>query len=181
MGRSEGYKGFQKKFSPRTAARIHHLYTSPNLLHTILAPLFGMGYFHATRRRQATSVLVTTAIIGLVLLVRQTPQPWRGIVDLGVVAGLMWGLVSIAVRKNRQRFEFAAQLLTVHLLQHEGTEDEAEENEVGHLERHMRWKPAFAKRALGHAMSARFVVQQGELLKLTDVGRSTAKEVLART
>ena len=93
----EGYMGFQRGFSPRVVARAAYLRRHPRHLHALLAPLFCMGYFHATRRRQATSVLVTAAIIGLVLLVRQMPQPWRGIVDLGVVAGLVWGLVSMAV------------------------------------------------------------------------------------
>ena len=32
------------------------------------------------------------AIVLLVWWVRSLPQPWRGIVDGGVVLGLMWGL-----------------------------------------------------------------------------------------
>ena len=30
-----------------------------------------------------------------VLVVRQLPQPWRGIVDGGVVVGLSWGTLAI--------------------------------------------------------------------------------------
>jgi hypothetical protein len=37
------------------------------------------------------------AIVGLVLLVGMLPQPWRGIVDAGVVVGLGWGIVALAV------------------------------------------------------------------------------------
>jgi DMSO/TMAO reductase YedYZ heme-binding membrane subunit len=33
----------------------------------------------------------------LVLLVRLIQQPWRGIIDLGVVVGLAWGLISLLV------------------------------------------------------------------------------------
>ncbi|MYA76383.1 MAG: hypothetical protein F4Y17_01955 [Gemmatimonadetes bacterium] len=33
----------------------------------------------------------------LIFLIRYLPQPWRGIVDAGVVVGLTWGLVSMAV------------------------------------------------------------------------------------
>jgi F0F1-type ATP synthase membrane subunit a len=40
---------------------------------------------------------VTTGIVVLVLLVRAVPQPWRGIIDLGVVVGLAWGIISIVV------------------------------------------------------------------------------------
>ena len=42
---------------------------------------------------QVTSILVTTGIVVMVVLARQLAQPWRGIVALGVVAGLVWGLV----------------------------------------------------------------------------------------
>ena len=41
------------------------------------------------------SFLVTSAIIILVLLVRLLPQPWRGIIDAGVVLGLLLGIASI--------------------------------------------------------------------------------------
>ena len=34
-------------------------------------------------------------IIGFVLIARQLPQPWRGIVDAGVVVGLGLGIISI--------------------------------------------------------------------------------------
>jgi hypothetical protein len=39
----------------------------------------------------------TLAIIILVLLVNQLSQPWRGIIDAGVVVGLTWGLASLLV------------------------------------------------------------------------------------
>ena len=37
----------------------------------------------------------TRMIVLLILGVRQLPQPWRGIVDAGVLLGLGWGLVSV--------------------------------------------------------------------------------------
>lgn len=93
---SEGYRGFQKKFSPRTAARVNYLSKSPSAVQTLLAPLFCMGYFGATRRVRITSTCLTLGIVLLVLLVSQLSQPWRGIIDFGVVAGLSWGLLSFA-------------------------------------------------------------------------------------
>ncbi len=97
MAYAEGYRAFQKGFSPRVAARARYLRTHKNVIHIILAPLFCMGYFHTTRRRQIASLSVTTGIIILIILVRLLPQPWRGIVDGGVVVGLAWGLISLAV------------------------------------------------------------------------------------
>lgn len=94
MAHSEGYKGFQQNFSPRVAARTRYLADHPHPLRTLLAPLFCMGFFHATRRRLIVSYVLTTMIICLVVLVRMLEQPWRGIVDAGVVVGLAWGLVA---------------------------------------------------------------------------------------
>lgn len=97
MAHGEGYKGFQKGFSPRVAARIAYLYRYPTLLRTLLAPIFCMGYFHIERRRQIATFALTLMIVGLVQLVQLLEQPWRGIVDLGVVIGLTWGLITLLV------------------------------------------------------------------------------------
>ena len=97
MAYAEGYLAFQQGFSPRVAARARYLKNHGRLSHVIFAPLFCMGFFHATRRRQIMSISVTAGIIVLVLLVRLLDQPWRGIVDAGVVVGLAWGLISLAV------------------------------------------------------------------------------------
>ena len=91
---AEGYRGFQKKFSPRTAARVRFLRDHPNVSHALLAPLFCMGYFYATRKTKIVAICLTAGIILLVVLVKLCPQPWRGIIDFGVVLGLTYGLIS---------------------------------------------------------------------------------------
>lgn len=95
MAFAEGYKGFQKAFSPRTAARARYLRDHPRIGYVLFAPFFCMGYFHATKRRQVTSISLTLGIIVLIVMVSFVPQPWRGIVDAGVIVGLAWGLVSL--------------------------------------------------------------------------------------
>ena len=94
---AEGYRGFQKGFSPRVAARALYLKNQPCLLHSLLGPFFCMGFFYASRRRKITSFSVTSGIIVLIILVRFLAQPWRGIIDAGVVVGLAWGLVSLII------------------------------------------------------------------------------------
>ncbi len=97
MSYAEGYRGFQQRFSPRVAARARYLKEHPKVLHVLLAPFFCMGYFHATKRRRIISISLTVGIIVLVLLVRLLPQPWRGIIDAGVVLGLIWGIISLLI------------------------------------------------------------------------------------
>jgi len=91
---AEGYRGFQKKFSPRTAARVRYLSSHPTWQRVLLAPPFCMGYFHADRKTRIVSISLTLGIICLVILVSFAPHPWRGIIDVGVVAGLVWGLAT---------------------------------------------------------------------------------------
>ena len=97
MAYAEGYRAFQQRFSPRVAARAKYLMRHPTIFRVLFAPIFCMGFFHASKRRKITSISVTVGIIILVILVRAVPQPWRGIVDLGVVVGLTWGIVSIVI------------------------------------------------------------------------------------
>lgn len=97
MAYSEGYRGFQRAFSPRVAARAKYVCHSPRLLHVLAAPVFCMGYFHIRRRRQIGTVVLTIFIVLIIALLRFVEQPWKGIVDAGVVVGLTWGMVSVGV------------------------------------------------------------------------------------
>ena len=101
MAYAEGYKGFQKSFSPRTPARAHYIAVSPNWSRVLLAPLFCMGFFDADRRTKIVAYALTFGITILVLLVRMLDQPWRGIIDAGVVVGLSWGLLSLGASLMR--------------------------------------------------------------------------------
>lgn len=96
MAYAEGYKGFHLGFAPRVVLRAHYLHNNPRPSHILLAPLFCMGYIHATRKRQMLSIGLTIMIIGFIIVARTLPQPWRGILDAGVVVGLTIGICSIA-------------------------------------------------------------------------------------
>jgi hypothetical protein len=99
-GYAEGYRAFHRMFSPRVVARARTLRTAP-VLHKLLAPLYCMGLFHATRKRLFVSWCITLGVIGIVLVVRGLAQPWRGIIDAGVVLGLAIGVVSIGYHSLR--------------------------------------------------------------------------------
>ena len=92
---TEGYKAFQKAFSPRVVARAVQLSRRPVWWHALLAPAFCMGFFYATRKRMIVTWVLTLSIIALILLVRLLPMPWRGFVDAGVVVALSWGIAAI--------------------------------------------------------------------------------------
>jgi len=92
---AEGYRGFHRSFVPRVIARSVHLARHPRPMFVVLAPLYAMALFHARRRRLVAAWALVAMIVTLVLTIRLLPQPWRGIVDAGVVVGLGWGTLSL--------------------------------------------------------------------------------------
>jgi len=92
----EGYRGFQLRFVPRVVARALHLARTREMSGWIVAaaPLFAMGFFHAQRRARRAAWILSSLIALAVLLIRHLPQPWRGVIDAGVVAGLGYGTVN---------------------------------------------------------------------------------------
>jgi hypothetical protein len=94
---AKAYRGFQKGLSPRIAARARSLRDEPTSLRVALAPLFCLGYFQIARRRQISMIAITISMVALIFLVRLLGQPWRGIIDTGIVVGLTWGFATIAV------------------------------------------------------------------------------------
>ncbi|MEM7707852.1 MAG: hypothetical protein AAF358_20030 [Pseudomonadota bacterium] len=110
MAYTEGYRGFQLKFSPRFADRVLALRRAGTLTQCLLAPFYAMGFFAAPRRVVITAWLLTVMIVCLVLLLKLVPQPWRGIADAGVVIGLGWGLIAtlwMTADRLRRRPDFS--------------------------------------------------------------------------
>ena len=77
MAYGEGYRGFQRAFSPRVISRAAWLQQNPTPVRLLLAPAFCMGFFHATRKRVIVSwtitAMVVLLIVGVKLLYRVKP------------------------------------------------------------------------------------------------------------
>lgn len=101
MAYAEGWRGFHQRFSPRVVARAVKLAAKPTALRLLLAPAYCMSLLDAPRRRMIVSWTLVIGIVGLVLVVRQLGQPWRGLIDAGVVVGLGIGAASIAYHALR--------------------------------------------------------------------------------
>lgn len=84
------------------------------------------------------------------------------------------GLLAVARRRARQRWEFAQTLLAIHLLHHEGKPEAAVEARTEHLREHLRWQPAFAARVIRYAERSGAVRQERGALQLTEHGRRLA-------
>ncbi len=91
------------------------------------------------------------------------------------------GLAAQWRRRRRQRWEFAEQMLTIHLRQHENTPDAARECRIDHLEEHLNWDPGHAERVVQYAIANNTVRRDQGRLVLTDEGRTVAQEAATRT
>jgi manganese/zinc/iron transport system permease protein len=102
----------------------------------------------------------------------------------GVCFALAWllaperGLVALALRRARQRREFAQTMLAIHLLHHEGRPNEAAESRIDSINEHLRWEQAFAAEIVRLAERRGIVQRRGEALALTEQGRALAEQAL---
>ena len=103
---------------------------------------------------------------------------------LGLLFGLVFvaapgrGAVAMAVRRWRQKRRFYETMLAIHLLQHEGTPQEADESRRDGLHRHLSWQPAEVTAVTSRAERNGLVTTRGERLHLTDAGRQVATNAL---
>jgi manganese/zinc/iron transport system permease protein len=90
------------------------------------------------------------------------------------------GLVARTVRRSGQRRRFSAEVLIVHLLNHEGSPSVATEANMAHLESELRWTPAQAAAAMSYATRRGLIQREGDQLALLPAGRDLAAHVLTR-
>jgi len=90
------------------------------------------------------------------------------------------GLVAVARRRRRQRWEFAETMLAIHLHQHEDRPEAATELREDHLVEHLAWTAAFAGEVVRRAERHGTLVRRAGLLELTPPGRKLARATLSR-
>lgn len=102
-----------------------------------------------------------------------------GVLFLGaLVFAPRQGLLAASRRERGQRRRFAEQMLLVHLLHHEDTQEEERECHPDHLEEHLRWSRDLAGLAVRAAIRDHLVEKQGDILRLTRRGREMAQETM---
>jgi len=103
---------------------------------------------------------------------------WTGVFLIAAfLFGPRYGL--LAQRAQRQRRENAARTLVVHLYNHEGKTEAAQENTVSALRQHLRWNAAKVSQvtAVGRERGLVTLEPGQEKLFLTEAGRRLAQEV----
>ncbi|MGH2697805.1 MAG: metal ABC transporter permease [Actinomycetota bacterium] len=109
--------------------------------------------------------------------------------SMATVAGLLFGLtllfapdrglIALHHRRERQRWEFAQEMLVIHLLHHEHGPEADEENRVAHLREGLRWEDDFTHEVVGRARRRGLIAQTDGRLMLTERGRDHARRSFA--
>ncbi len=105
-----------------------------------------------------------------------------GVVFFGVLClAPQRGLIARWARRRHQRWQFAAEMVLVHLAHHEGTPSEAAECSLDHLQRHMTWSPAFGRAVVSYVVRNGLAQRERDTcLRLTWQGREVAREAMLR-
>lgn len=103
-----------------------------------------------------------------------------GVFGLVLLGSPTQGLISQALRRHRQRTQFATEMLVVHLATHEATPQQATESTLIHLEQELGWQAERAKRVVGKAQQQGLIHYRDGSLTLTDSGKQLASLVAAR-
>lgn len=91
----EGLEALDRRWVPKLVERVRRLRDDPRWLLWMLAPFYGLALIGGGRKELLRGWIGTSAVVTAVLIVRTFPEPWRGIVDLGVAAALAWGMMAI--------------------------------------------------------------------------------------
>lgn len=88
------------------------------------------------------------------------------------------GLIALARRRTRQRWEFAQTMLAIHLFNHEGLPEADRESRIEHLHEHLRWESSFSARVVRMAEDQGLILRQEGRLLLTPHGHQVARAAL---
>jgi manganese/zinc/iron transport system permease protein len=84
------------------------------------------------------------------------------------------GVLAVLRRRRRQKWEFAQQVLAVHLFNH--PPEAREERHINHMHHHLRWGPDFAQAVLRRARRRGLIVLAHDYLELTPRGQQFAQQ-----
>lgn len=90
------------------------------------------------------------------------------------------GLIAIARRHARQKWEFAQTMLVIHLFNHEGLPEAETESAIADLHEHLSWDPGFTSQVVRYALNNRCVSRKETQLILTAHGRTIAQQALVQ-
>ncbi len=93
------------------------------------------------------------------------------------------GMISILVRKMRQRIELAQMTLLLHIYNHSGEKDDISERRLDSLHEHLFWSNQYIKRILNYSLKSGLVSLEKGVICITEKGTlfvESAHRLIAR-
>jgi len=90
------------------------------------------------------------------------------------------GLLTKMILKKWQKWDFASEMLSVHLLQAEYAHAEETEQVVSHMNDHMLWNNNYTSEVITKSLQEGLIKKQGNKLSLTNLGREKAKSSIVK-
>ena len=90
------------------------------------------------------------------------------------------GLIAKFRREKFQKWNFAKQMLIIHLLNHENSSDYFAESKIEHMDKEMNWTPEFSAQVINRAKQSNWIVQVDDRVDLTEQGRQMAHQTMER-
>ncbi len=103
-----------------------------------------------------------------------------GLFALALIFAPSQGLITGFLRRHRQRAQFAAEVLLVHLFNHADTPEGATESTLLHIERELDWGSDRAARIARWAVTRGLITVHDGVMSLTTKGRTIAEGVAGR-
>ncbi len=89
-----------------------------------------------------------------------------------------YGIIAKILLRRERKWVFASYMLAVHLFSHENTELEDEESDIWQLTGHLNWDENYSRRVLATGIREGVFVRDGSRLRLTPLGRETARSLM---
>jgi manganese/zinc/iron transport system permease protein len=96
------------------------------------------------------------------------------------LASPKYGIISKWYIQRDRKLVFASYMVAVHLLAHEGTENEEDESEISQLTEHLRWPSVFAAKVVATGIREHLFIRDDLKLRLTPLGRETARSLMEK-
>ncbi|WP_200253624.1 metal ABC transporter permease [Thiococcus pfennigii] len=97
---------------------------------------------------------------------------------LAFLLGPRHGLIAGELRRRGRRRHNECRTLAVHLYNHEAGPERCEECVTSALREHLSWDDAKASRIVARSLAQGLIVQDGDMLELTEKGRAAARKIL---
>lgn len=87
------------------------------------------------------------------------------------------GLISMVVKRRKQKVAFAKDTLVMHLYHHAESEDEAQEAGIHTVKHHLHWDDQYMSAIIDDLLKAKTIYIDRDIIKLTDMGKGYGQKL----